>query len=32
MVMNNEFSGKPVQFTVIDGGYAMIGCTRVSAV
>ena len=32
MMMNNEFAGKPFQLTVIDGGYAVIGCTLMGAV
>ena len=30
--MNNEFAGKPFQLTVIDGSYAVMGCTRMGAV
>ena len=32
MMMNNEFAGKPFQLTVIDGGYAVIGCTLIGTV
>jgi hypothetical protein len=32
MMMNNEFAGKPFQLTVIDGGYAVIGCTLMGTV
>ena len=32
MMMNNEFGGKPLQLTVIDGGYAVIGCTLMGTV
>ena len=32
MMMNNEFAGKPFQLTVIDCGYAVIGCTLMSTV
>ena len=32
MMMNNEFAGKPFQLTVIDGGYAVIGCTFMGTV
>ena len=32
MMMNNEFGGKPFQLTVIDGGYAVIGCTLMGTV
>ena len=32
MMMNNEVAGKPFQWTVIDGGYAVIGCTLMGAV
>ena len=32
MTMNNEFAGKPFQFTVIDCGYAVIGCALMSTV
>ena len=32
IMMNNEFAGKPFQLTVIDGGYAVIGCTLMGAV
>ena len=31
-MMNNEFAGKPFQLTVIDGVYAVIGCTLIGAV
>jgi len=27
MAMNNMFGGRPFRLTVIDGGYAVIGCT-----
>ena len=27
IMMSNEFPSKPFQLTVIDGGYAVIGCT-----
>ena len=32
IMMTNEFAGKPFQLTVIDGGYALIGCTLMGAV
>ena len=32
IMMTNEFAGKPFQLTVIDGGYAVIGCTLIGAV
>ena len=32
MMMNNEVAGKPFQLTIIDGGYAVIGCTLMGAV
>ena len=32
MMMNNEFADKPFQLTVINGGYAVIGCTLMGAV
>ena len=32
IMMSNEFAGKPFQLTVIDGGYAVIGCTLMGAV
>ncbi|WP_347836552.1 DUF1761 domain-containing protein [uncultured Planktomarina sp.] len=32
IMMNNEFAGKPFQLTVIDGGYAVIGCTLMRVV
>ena len=32
MMMNNEFAGNPFQLTVIDCGYAVIGCTLMSTV
>ena len=32
MMMNNEFAGKPFQLTVIDGVYAVIGCTLMGTV
>jgi hypothetical protein len=32
MMMNNEVAGKPFQLTVIDGGYALIGCSLMGAV
>ena len=32
VMMNNEFTGKPFQLTVIDCGYAVIGCTLMSTV
>ena len=32
MMMNNEFAGKPFQLTVIDCGYAVIGCALMSTV
>ena len=32
MMMNNEFGDKPLQLTVIDGGYAVIGCTLMGTV
>jgi hypothetical protein len=30
--MNNEFAGKPFQLMVIDGSYAVIGCSLMGAV
>ena len=32
IMMTNEFAGKPFQLTVIDSGYAVIGCTLIGAV
>ena len=32
MMMNNEFGDKPLQLTVIDSGYAVIGCTLMGTV
>ena len=32
VMMNNEFTGKPFQLTVIDCGYAVIGCALMSTV
>jgi hypothetical protein len=31
-MMNNEFGDKPLQLTVIDGGYAVIVCTLMGTV
>ncbi len=32
IMMNNGFSGRPFKLTLIDGGYATIGCTIIGAI
>ena len=29
---NNRFGGKPFRLTIIDGGYAIIGCAIIGAI
>jgi hypothetical protein len=29
---NNGFGGKPFRLTIIDGGYAIIGCAIIGAI
>ncbi len=32
IMMNNGFAGRPFKLTLIDGGYATIGCTIIGAI
>ncbi len=32
IMMNNGFSGRPFKLTMIDGGYAIIGCSIIGAI
>lgn len=32
IVMNNRYSGRPMKLSLIDGGYAVVGCTVIGVV